>query len=40
VAAALPDARLVYLEGQQHVADVLVPELFARRMLEFLRERP
>jgi pimeloyl-ACP methyl ester carboxylesterase len=40
VAAALPNARIAYLEGQQHVADVLAPELFAERMLEFLRERP
>jgi pimeloyl-ACP methyl ester carboxylesterase len=40
VAAALPDARIAYLEGQQHVADVLAPELFAERVLEFLRQRP
>jgi pimeloyl-ACP methyl ester carboxylesterase len=40
VAAALPDARIAYLEGQQHIADVLAPELFAERVLEFLRERP
>lgn len=40
VAAALPDARIVTLEGQQHIADVLAPELFAERMLEFLRQRP
>jgi pimeloyl-ACP methyl ester carboxylesterase len=40
VAAALPNARISYLEGQQHIADVLAPELFAERLLEFLRERP
>jgi pimeloyl-ACP methyl ester carboxylesterase len=40
VAAALPNARISYLEGQQHTADVLAPELFAERLLEFLRERP
>jgi pimeloyl-ACP methyl ester carboxylesterase len=40
VAAALPDARIAYLEGQQHIADVLAPELFAERVFEFLRERP
>jgi pimeloyl-ACP methyl ester carboxylesterase len=40
VAATLPDARISYLEGQQHIADVLAPELFAERMLEFLRQRP
>ena len=37
VAAALPNARIAYLEGQQHIADVLAPELFAERVLEFLR---
>ena len=40
VAAALPDARIVLLEGQQHIADVLAPELFAERLLEFLHQRP
>jgi pimeloyl-ACP methyl ester carboxylesterase len=40
VAAALPDARVAYLERQQHIADVLAPELFAERVLEFLRQRP
>lgn len=38
VAAALPDARLVVLEGQEHLADVLAPELFARHVVAFLRE--
>jgi pimeloyl-ACP methyl ester carboxylesterase len=39
VAAALPDARIVVLEGQQHIADVLVPEVFAEHILSFLRDR-
>ena len=39
VAAALPDARIAVLEGQQHIADVLAPELFAERVLEFLHQR-
>ena len=38
VAAALPDARVVVLEGQQHLADVLAPELVAGHLLGFLRE--
>jgi pimeloyl-ACP methyl ester carboxylesterase len=37
VAGALPDARIVVLEGQQHVADILVPEVFAEHVLAFLR---
>ncbi|HWC11747.1 MAG TPA: alpha/beta hydrolase [Acidimicrobiales bacterium] len=36
VAAALPDARILLLEGQEHVADVLEPELFTERVLPFL----
>jgi pimeloyl-ACP methyl ester carboxylesterase len=36
VDAALPDSRVVVLEGQQHVADQLVPEEFARIVLRFL----
>jgi pimeloyl-ACP methyl ester carboxylesterase len=40
VAAALPDARVVVLEGQQHVADILDPEGFAGHLVGFLRERP
>ena len=40
VAAALPNARIAYLEGQQHIADVLTSELFAEHALQFLRERP
>jgi pimeloyl-ACP methyl ester carboxylesterase len=40
VAAALPDARIVVLEGQQHIADILVPELVAGHLAAFLRGRP
>jgi pimeloyl-ACP methyl ester carboxylesterase len=36
----LPDARVLVLEGQQHVADVVAPEVFARHLLAFLRDRP
>jgi pimeloyl-ACP methyl ester carboxylesterase len=36
VAAALPDARIAVLDGQEHVADVLCPELFAAHILPFL----
>jgi pimeloyl-ACP methyl ester carboxylesterase len=39
VAAALPDARVVVLEGQQHVADILEPEGFAGHLVGFLRGR-
>jgi pimeloyl-ACP methyl ester carboxylesterase len=38
VAAALPDARIAVLEGQEHVADVLNPELFAARVVPFLTD--
>jgi pimeloyl-ACP methyl ester carboxylesterase len=38
VAAALPDARVVVLEDQQHVADILDPELVAGHLLAFLRD--
>jgi hypothetical protein len=38
VAAALPDARIVELEGQEHVADILVPKTFSEYVLAFLRE--
>ncbi len=36
--AALPDARVVEMDGQGHVADVLAPEVFARHLLAFLCE--
>jgi hypothetical protein len=39
VAATLPDARAVVLEGQQHVADILTPALVAAHLLTFLRDR-
>jgi pimeloyl-ACP methyl ester carboxylesterase len=40
VAAALPDARIAVLEGQEHIADLLAPELVAQTLLPFLREQP
>ena len=39
VAAALPDARIVVMEGQQHIAIDLVPAVFADHVLAFLRDR-
>jgi pimeloyl-ACP methyl ester carboxylesterase len=39
VAAALPDARLLVLAGQQHIADILDPENFAKHLLKFLHRR-
>jgi pimeloyl-ACP methyl ester carboxylesterase len=38
VAAALPDARIGVLAGQQHVADIIAPELVAGHLLAFLRD--
>jgi pimeloyl-ACP methyl ester carboxylesterase len=38
VAAALPDARIKVLEGQEHVADILVPKIFSEYVMAFLRE--
>ena len=40
LANVLPDARVLVLEGQQHVADVLAPEVFAEHLLAFLRDLP
>jgi pimeloyl-ACP methyl ester carboxylesterase len=37
VAAALPDARVVVIEGQGHLADVLAPGTLAGHLLAFLR---
>lgn len=37
VATALPDARIVVLEGQQHIAHRLIPEAFAAHVVAFLR---
>jgi pimeloyl-ACP methyl ester carboxylesterase len=39
VAAALPDVRIVVIDGQEHVADVLVPEVFTEHVLAFLRDQ-
>jgi pimeloyl-ACP methyl ester carboxylesterase len=39
VAAALPDARVVVIDGQLHVADVLDPVGFAGHLAGFLRGR-
>jgi pimeloyl-ACP methyl ester carboxylesterase len=39
VAAALPDARIVVMEGQQHIAIDLVSVVFADHVLAFLRDR-
>ena len=36
VARALPNARVMVLDGQEHVADVLDPELFASCVVPFL----
>lgn len=36
VAATLPDARILRLEGQEHVADVLDPKRFAAHVVPFL----
>jgi pimeloyl-ACP methyl ester carboxylesterase len=40
VAAALPDARVGILEGQQHIAIDMVPEEFSRRVVDFLHGVP
>jgi hypothetical protein len=37
VAAALPDARIVVMEGQQHIAIDLIPEVFADQLLPACR---
>jgi pimeloyl-ACP methyl ester carboxylesterase len=36
IAAALPNARIQVLDGHQHVADVLAPELVAEAIISFL----
>lgn len=38
VAAALPDARIAVIQGEQHLADALAPAEFADCILAFLRE--
>lgn len=40
VAAALPDARIEVLDGQQHIAHRYVPEVFAQHVLAFLDRGP
>jgi pimeloyl-ACP methyl ester carboxylesterase len=40
VAAGLPDARIVVVPDQGHVADVLAPAVFATLLLAFLQEEP
>lgn len=40
IAAVLGDARCLELPGQQHIADILEPETFARHLLEFLHGQP
>jgi pimeloyl-ACP methyl ester carboxylesterase len=39
VAAALPDAHIVVLDGQQHIAIDLIPEAFADHVVAFLRDQ-
>jgi pimeloyl-ACP methyl ester carboxylesterase len=39
VSAALPDARLVILEGHGHAADILAPEVVAEHLLPILQDR-
>jgi len=38
VAAALPDVRVTILDGQQHIAIDLIPEVFAEHVVAFLRD--
>jgi pimeloyl-ACP methyl ester carboxylesterase len=38
VAAALPDARILVLDDQQHIAHHLVPRVFAASVIEFLSD--
>jgi pimeloyl-ACP methyl ester carboxylesterase len=38
VRAVLPDARIVTIAGQEHVADVMVSDVFARHLLAFLQD--
>lgn len=38
VVAALPDARVAILDGQEHLADVTAPELVAAQLRVFLRD--
>jgi pimeloyl-ACP methyl ester carboxylesterase len=36
LAAALPDARVTVLDGQQHIAHAVIPDVFAGHVLWFL----
>lgn len=36
LAEALPDARIAVIDGQQHIADILAPKVFAATVLAFL----
>jgi pimeloyl-ACP methyl ester carboxylesterase len=38
VATALPNARIVVLKGQEHVADVLAPETIAGHLIPFFND--
>jgi pimeloyl-ACP methyl ester carboxylesterase len=40
VAAALSDARITVLDGQQHIAIDVIPGVFAAHVVAFLRGRP
>lgn len=39
VAAVLPDARIVVIERQEHVADIMAPDIFAGHLLAFLEHK-
>jgi len=39
VAAALPDANVVVLEGQEHLAHYTIPDILAEHVIAFLRSR-
>ncbi|MCC5988949.1 MAG: alpha/beta hydrolase [Pararhodobacter sp.] len=39
VAAAMPDARIGVLEGQEHIADITAPEQVAAQLVPFLQGR-
>jgi pimeloyl-ACP methyl ester carboxylesterase len=40
LASVLPDARVLVIEGQGHLADAFAPEKFARHLLGFLAGAP
>jgi pimeloyl-ACP methyl ester carboxylesterase len=39
VAGALPDARIVVIPEQQHVANVLAPEIFSGYLVAFFHDQ-